>query len=157
MDRKIGKKMLSDVTVNRGNAAVKNLLLGPSGAMTYNMARAAGRSRGESAVRAVLDLNLGSYVESSIQVGARNLVGGAKLGADSQGVSLNENHLRAASGIASIAGRGLSDAAGAKIRDSGMELSLQQRAIRKHYINDDWDENNRRQEQREKEKRKKRG
>ena len=61
LDRKIGEKRLNDVTYNRGHALVKSLLLGEAGTMTYNMARAAGYSKGRSAVKAIFDLNLVSF------------------------------------------------------------------------------------------------
>lgn len=118
LDKKIGKKNLSDQTSNRGHKVVKNLLLGVSGTQTYNMARAAGYSKGRSAVKAVLDINAARLVE-----GAAGGVTKAALSA-----------VPGAGVAAGVAGKAVGDVVGAKMRDSGTELSLQQRAIRNAYV-----------------------
>lgn len=118
LDKKIGKKNLSDQTSNRGHKVVKNLLLGVSGTQTYNMARAAGYSKGRSAVKAVLDINAARLVE-----GAAGGVAKAALSA-----------VPGAGVAAGVAGKAVGDVVGAKMRDSGTELSLQQRAIRNAYV-----------------------
>lgn len=90
--------------VNKGKKFVKNLLMSPTLLQTYNMSRAAGEGRGKAFVRTVLDVNIGSLV-------------GAAMYLPTAGV-----------------GRVLSDQVEKAFKNSGTELSLQQRAIRKKYI-----------------------
>lgn len=102
-----------------GKAVVKKVLMMPSRELTYNMARTAGYGRGRSLVKSILDINGGMI--------AGNLAGGAvnaalttmspALGAVGSSVGLTANY-------------GVQRA----ITKQGGEYSLQQRNLRKKYI-----------------------
>ena len=91
-----------------GKSVVKDFLLGTSGTMTYNMARASGAGRGEAWVRSWFDLN------------ANRMFGGVVSGALSMVPGVN------------VAAGKLTEAS---LRNEGNEWSLQQRALRRQAVN----------------------
>ena len=108
---------------SRGKAIAKNLLLGSSGRLTYDMARSMGKSRGEAAVRSMFDINVASLVSGGITA----------IGSDAQKkLALNgmNKTATAVGGASTVAGRMADDV----ITSRGGELSLQQRALRKKYV-----------------------
>lgn len=122
-----------------GKNFLKNYLAGPSGAMTYNMARAAGESRGKAFARTVLDINIGTLVGSLATTGITNKLGGndtTKLNFD---YDYDNNKLgikadtKKGSALGRIAGVAAGYGAQVAVRNSGSELSLQQRALRRKY------------------------
>lgn len=122
-----------------GKNVVKDLLLGTSGAMTYNMARAAGESRGKAWLRTVFDINLGSLAGATVGSGLQKTIaakGAMKginrlMGDDNADVMdmLGDMAKGNAKGLA--AGVVASKATQRAIRNTGSELSLQQRALRR--------------------------
>ena len=127
-DKKIEKYVNNTET---GKNLLKNILAGPAGAMTYNMARAAGESRGKALVRTMFDINLSSFAGGLANTGVTSLLGGKdKVTVDLENMDLSYKKGNKAGAVAGYAaGYGTQVA----LRNSGRELSLQQRALRNKY------------------------
>lgn len=117
-DKRISEKYADDV-VHTGRDIAKNLLLGPTGTMTWNMSRAMGESKGKAFVRTVFDINISNLISTT----SRNVVANT-IGKENRPVKIAGN----------LAGRLTGDAVGAMTRNTGSELSLQQRLMRGKYI-----------------------
>lgn len=115
-DKRISEKYADDV-VHTGRNIAKNLLLGPTGTMTWNMSRAMGESKGKAFVRTVFDINISNLISTA----ADNAVTNTK--------AVQRNAF-----IGGMAGRAAGDAVGAITRNTGSELSLQQRLMRGKYV-----------------------
>lgn len=97
-----------------GKTIAKNLLFGSMGSMTYNMARASGEGRGKAALRAIFDLNATTPLDVLTAIPSD---------------PTDSNEVRKANAF-NFARRVASDAIGRAVKNTGGEVSLQQRAIR---------------------------
>lgn len=102
-----------------GKAAVKNLLMGPAGKTTYDMARSMNHSRASSFARAMFDINVsqlaGVAAGNAVNYGAQKATG------------------KQAGIFSTAANYGAQYGADRAYRNSGKMASLQQRHLLKEY------------------------
>lgn len=127
-DKRISEKYADDV-VHTGRNIAKNLLLGPTGTMTWNMSRAMGESKGKAFVRTVFDINISNLISTAADNAVTNTISGGMTADNFDFKAVQRN-----AAIGRMAGRATGDAVGAITRNTGSELSLQQRLMRGKYV-----------------------
>lgn len=125
LDKKI-QSIYADDNVHLGTKWFKETFMGNQQRLTYNMSLAAGESRGKAFVRSVFDVNVASLTAEGARYKVRN--------------EINKSMIRG--GEETFDGRMLGYLGGKATQaivegsfvNSGTELSLQQRQIRKKYM-----------------------
>lgn len=121
---------------SKGKNFVKDMLLGTSGTMTYNMARSLGESRGKAFIRSVFDINVGRLSGTVVNQGISGGLGAITKNKSNQALGRGD-YSGAMKGAlkgnfaTNLAGTVAGKAAERAFRNSGAELSLQQRALRR--------------------------
>lgn len=133
LDKKITEKYQED-SLHKGRSIAKALIMNPDQELTYNMARSIGEGKVKSMLRAYFDLSVTTLFEFT----AGSAIGeAAGKGAEKYTYATTKAAVPTKAmgtltriGVTSLA----TDAAGALARNSGTELSLQQRLIRDKYV-----------------------
>lgn len=127
-DRKVSEYRKSQKS---GTRFVKELLMGSTGSLTYDMARVSGSGRIGSWVRSWLDIN-GTTIAATA---SGNITGNAfKTKVKVRDDSGNEGYVEAPGVASRIAGDISRRVVDKSLTESGIELSLQQRHLRNKYI-----------------------